>query len=163
MEAAIALRSFTAEHVRPLLSATRHSSRRPACPRSPPPPRCASCTRRARRQRREVALNPINPANLATRHPPRIVHSLREQPAEIQPRSRGRRRQRLLFVAKPMRVQGRCLTCHGDPAQSPPAIAAPSTATRTASAGAWARPWYKIVAVPFAPPLGAPTSRSSRF
>ena len=155
MEAATALRSFTAEHVRPLLNHDPAQFQAPGVPSF-----AATTTMRELHRRypgvsyREVALNPINPANLATGIAADIVRSLREQPAETIQREAVVDGQRLLFVAKPMRVQeASCLTCHGDPAQSPPAMRVIYGDTHGFGWRMGETVGAQIVAVPMAPPL----------
>ena len=124
MEAATALRSYTAEHVRPLLNND------PAHFQVAAVPSFAATTAMHELHRRypgvsyrEVALNPTNPANLASGIHAEMVQSLRASGVDTVQRQTFENGQEMLYVAKPLRVSdAACLTCHGAPDAAPAAM-----------------------------------------
>ncbi|MEK8034095.1 diguanylate cyclase [Ideonella sp. DXS29W] len=124
MEAATALRGYTAEHVRPLLNSD------PAHFQVEAVPSFAATTAMTELHRRypgvsyrEVALNPTNPSNRATGIHAEIVEALRSTDAESVQRQTSENGQHMLYFAKPLKVKdSACLVCHSTPAAAPPAM-----------------------------------------
>jgi two-component system, cell cycle response regulator len=124
MEAATALRSYTAEHVRPLLNND------PAHFQVAAVPSFAATTAMHELHKRypgvayrEVALNPTNPANQATGIHAEIVQTLRSSNIESVQRQTHENGQEMLYFAKPLRVNdAACLTCHSAPGAAPSAM-----------------------------------------
>lgn len=126
MEAASALRSYTAEHVRPLLTSDGSAFHPEAVPSF-----AATTAMRTLHLRypgvsyREVALNPTNPANRATGVHEDIVNTFRSTPAETTQRHVREDGAEKLYVAKPLRVQdAACLACHGQASAAPASMRA---------------------------------------
>jgi diguanylate cyclase (GGDEF)-like protein len=124
MEAAQALRRYTVEHVRPLL--TGDSSR--FYPESVPSFSAVTAMRQLHEHYpgvnyREVALNPTNPANLATGVHADLVNDLRATQAGSLQRQVTEADGEVLYLAKPLRVaSAACLVCHSTPAAAPQAM-----------------------------------------
>ncbi|MBT9596472.1 MAG: diguanylate cyclase [Vitreoscilla sp.] len=126
MEAATALRSYTGDHVRPLLNTDPAHFQQAAVPSF-----AATTAMRLLHERypgvsyREVALNPTNPANRATGVHEEIVRTLREGHADTLQRFTSEGGREMLYVAKPLHVaEANCLACHGRPQDAPPAMLA---------------------------------------
>lgn len=155
MEAASALRSYTAKHVRPLLSndgAAFHPESVPSF--------AATTAMRALHQRypgvsyREVALNPTNPANRATGVHEEIVRALRDSPVETVQRRTRESGTETLYVAKALRVQdAACLACHSQASTAPASMRAVYGDRNGFGWRMGETVGAQVVAVPMEPPL----------
>ena len=73
----------------------------------------------------EAALNPTNPRDRATDWQADVIDQFRNHPGSTQIQGeRDTPMGRSLFLARPIRAQSGCLTCHGLPAQAPAALIA---------------------------------------
>jgi diguanylate cyclase (GGDEF)-like protein len=124
MEMALAVRQYTIENVRPLLPPGQSAFYPPAIPAF-----AALRTMALLEQNhpdtlyQELVLNPTNPANRASGWQLDVISSFRGNPSltewsHVSEMGAGR----VLQVARPIRPTVDCMSCHGAPAQAPPAM-----------------------------------------
>lgn len=128
MQAALSIRAYTVEEVRPLLNAGQHAE---FLPQTVPAYAATSNFNRLRKRYpdysyKEATLNPTNPVDRATDWEVDIVKYFRDH--ADQTAFSGTRESATgptLFLSHPLKItDAACLTCHSTPAQAPPAMLA---------------------------------------
>ena len=127
LESAIAVRNYTVEEVRPLISGASQTTFLPQTV-----PAYAAAQYIANLQKRhpdynykEAALNPTNPNNRASDWEADIISYFRTHSDERIVGERDTPTGRSLYLAKPIRItNGKCLACHSTPAAAPKSMLA---------------------------------------
>lgn len=128
METAAAIRAYTVDEIRPLLTM---QMKRQFLPQTVP---AYAATKNIRGMResyaeytyKEAALNPTNPADRATDWEADIVEYFRNNPDATEVvGQRTAARGEALYMARPIRINDEtCLACHGTPAEAPETLLA---------------------------------------
>jgi len=128
MEAATAIRGYTVEEIRPLLTM---QMKRQFLPQTVPAYAATTNIRGMRESYaeytyKEAALNPTNPADRATDWEADIIEWFRNHPEETELVGHRRATQgEALYMARPIRIDDRtCLACHGAPGEAPQTLLA---------------------------------------
>jgi protein-histidine pros-kinase len=122
MEAALAVRSYTSTQIKPLLETQMKYS---FLPQSVPAYSANQYFSELRKKfgdyaYKEATLNPTNPINRATDWEADIVYRFRQSPEQTEViGERDTPTGRVLYMARPMKIQPSCLTCHDTPANAP--------------------------------------------
>ena len=127
METSAAIRSYTAQDVRPILEKLQRKGDVFYPPSVPAFSAIKMFTYlRAKRPEytyREASLNPTNPQDRAVDWEADLINAFRNNPAQTElVNERDTPNGRTLFIAKPMRADGACLPCHSTPAEAPLAM-----------------------------------------
>jgi protein-histidine pros-kinase len=127
LDSALASRAYTADEIEPLLMGHMQD-------RFPPqsiPFYAATQTFASLRKLhpdfayKEATLNPTNPRDRATDWEADIIEQFRDHPASRQIQAeRATPMGRSLYLARPIRAEPECLSCHGLPSAAPPALLA---------------------------------------
>lgn len=126
MEAALSVRSYTVEQIRP------HLEKLPPdvfLPQTVPAYAATETINQIQKKYRdygykEVTLNPTNPRDRATDWEADIVHNFRQNPDSREVvAERSGATGRILYIAKPIQItNAACLSCHSVPAAAPPSM-----------------------------------------
>jgi protein-histidine pros-kinase len=128
MQAALSIRAYTVEEVRPLLNAGGHTE---FLPQTVPAYAATSNFNRLRKRYpdysyKEATLNPTNPADRATDWEVDIVKYFKDHPDQSAfSGTRDSATGPTLYLSHPLKISdAACLTCHSTPAAAPPAMLA---------------------------------------
>ncbi|MBK8073892.1 MAG: DUF3365 domain-containing protein [Ramlibacter sp.] len=126
MEAALSVRSYTVEQIRP------HLEKLPPdvfLPQTVPAYAATETINQIQKKYRdygykEATLNPTNPRDRATDWEADIVHNFRQNPDSREVvAERSGATGRILYIAKPIQItNAACLSCHSVPAAAPPSM-----------------------------------------
>ncbi len=127
METSAAMRSYTAQDVRPILEKLQRKGDVFYPPSVPAFSAIKMFTYlRAKRPEytyREASLNPTNPQDRAVDWEADLINAFRNNTGQTElVNERDTPNGRTLFIAKPMRADGACLPCHSTAAEAPPAM-----------------------------------------
>ncbi|MCB0131052.1 MAG: DUF3365 domain-containing protein, partial [Caldilineaceae bacterium] len=127
LETMNAVRSYTTDHVNPLLQMGT-AEQAEFVPEMVPAFSAREVFERLREDQKfegflykEAALNPTNPRDLADDFEADLVRKMQQENTPEYAAFRTRENDQVYYIARPMRVtSAQCLTCHGDPKDAPP-------------------------------------------
>ncbi len=122
MEAALAVRSYTASQIKPLLDTQMKYT---FLPQSVPAYSANEYFKQVQKKfpdysYKEATLNPTNPVNRASDWEADIVNNFRQSPDKSElVGERDSPNGRILYIARPMKIAPGCLPCHSTPSAAP--------------------------------------------
>ena len=123
IESALAMRSYTATHIKPLLDARLEMEFLPQSVSAFAASQAMSEVKKAYPEYtyKEAAINPTNPRDRATDWEADVINAFRNAPTTpYTSGERGSGEQRTLYVARPIQIKNpACLSCHSTPRAAP--------------------------------------------